>query len=120
MGGALLVGAAGAVVDLGHQLVDPHQAAERLAGTARQQGDELEEAAVGARHPDVEARHFERVDDLVGDVLRLDRFDQALADAAVSSVLTTVGITQATSTPLPRSSARTASLRPTTACLVAE
>src|SRR3982751_6535861 len=37
----------------------------------------------------------------------------------VNSVLTTVGITQRTSTPLPRSSARTASLRPTTACLVA-
>ena len=62
---------------------------------------------------------FERVDDLVGDVLGLDRFDQLLADAAVSSVLTTVGITQWTSTPLPRSSARTASLIPTTACLVA-
>ena len=38
----------------------------------------------------------------------------------VSSVLTTVGITQATSIPLSRSSARTASLSPTTACLVAE
>jgi hypothetical protein len=37
-----------------------------------------------------------------------------------SSVLTTAGITTETSTPVPRSSARTASLRPTTACLVAQ
>ena len=35
-------------------------------------------------------------------------------------MLTTVGITQAISMPLPRSSARTASLTPTTACLVPE
>ncbi len=38
----------------------------------------------------------------------------------VSSVLTIVGITQSTSMPLPRSSVRTASLIPTTACLVPE
>ena len=82
MSGALLVGAAGAVVDLGHQLVDLHQPAERLAGAARQQLQDLEQGAVGARHEDVEARHFERVDDLVGDVRGLDRFDPALADAA--------------------------------------
>ena len=37
LGDALLVGVAGAVVDLGHQLVDLHQPADRLAPGARQQ-----------------------------------------------------------------------------------
>jgi len=45
---------------------------------------------------------------------------EAAETPAVSSVLTTVGITHRTSTPVSRSSARTASLRPTTACLVPE
>ena len=63
-----------------------------------------------------------RLDDRVGDVLGLDHLDPAASRCRPdpSSVLTTTGITIDTSISVLRTSARIASLSPTTACLVAQ
>jgi len=74
--GSLLVGGAGALVELDHQLVGAHEATDRLSPAARQQGREPRHHGVVAGDEDVEAPGFERVDDLLGDVLGLDGLDQ--------------------------------------------
>ena len=73
------------------------------------------------RHEHVEAAGLERLDDRVGDVLGLDGLEAArLGRPEPSSVLTTTGITTLISMFVSRTSARIASLSPTTACLVAQ
>ena len=63
---------------------------------------------------------FSAGDDLGRDVLGLERLHARFGQAGGELGCTTLGMTTETSTPVPRSSTRTASDRPTTPCLVAQ
>ena len=102
--------------------VGVHRPRDGLTRTAREDGADHDDRGQALRRPDVEARGLRarrscRAAISSGETRGTPRRS---GTPAASSVLAKPGMTTVTSTPVPRSSARTASERPITPCLVAQ